>query len=501
MPTTPLPDRPDFAQLRTQAKELRRQVQAGEPAALAQVAEHHPDVTADAQFRLADAQLVVARGFGFASWARLKRHVELVNSYTRRPDLAEVTGDPAHDVLLLGDLVYGNDSPERRQEARRLLAEHPGLATASIFVAAATADADQVRRFVAADPASAHTRGGPHGWEPLLYLTYSRVDPDVSEAATLTTARVLLDAGADPNAGFLHNGLPSAFTALTGAFGEGELGPERQPRHPHWRALARVLLEAGADPNDSQGVYNRMFEPGDEHLDLLFAYGLGTGTGGPWRARLGDAALSPSALLRGQLGWAVTHNLVDRVKLLIGHGTDVNAPFSDALPVGQHRRPVDEAARLGHGEIVDLLVEAGSAPPDLSPPEALVAAAMAGDRHETARLAADVSALAAARAQRPIAILEATVTQRPTAVSLLAELGFDVNAAAPPRQGLVVGVTALHQAASDGDRELVELLLALGADPNARDSAYRSTPKGWAAYTNSTELVALLEPLTDPDPD
>jgi hypothetical protein len=66
---------------------------------------------------------------------------------------------------------------------------------------------------------------------------------------------------------------------LTGVFGEGELGPVRQPRHPHALALARLLLEAGADPNDGQALYNRMFEPDDDHLELLFEFGLGADPG------------------------------------------------------------------------------------------------------------------------------------------------------------------------------------------------------------------------------
>ena len=64
------------------------------------------------------------------------------------------------------------------------------------------------------------------------------------------------------------------FTALTGAFGEGEGGPGIQPSHPQWEALARALLEAGADPNDEQTLYNRMFRPDDSHLELLFEFGL-----------------------------------------------------------------------------------------------------------------------------------------------------------------------------------------------------------------------------------
>ena len=57
-----------------------------------------------------------------------------------------------------------------------------------------------------------------------------------------------LEAGADPNAGYLWHGLPTPFTVLTGVFGEGELGPVRQPRHPHSLALARLLLESRTRP-------------------------------------------------------------------------------------------------------------------------------------------------------------------------------------------------------------------------------------------------------------
>ena len=114
-------------------------------------------------------------------------------------------------------------------------------------------------------------------------------------------------------------GLPSPFTVLTGVFGEGELGPVRQPRHPCAQPLARLLLTAGADANDAQALYNRMFEPGNDHLELLFEFGLGQDTGGPWLGRLGEALGSPASTLRGQLAWAITHGMTDRVRLLAEH--------------------------------------------------------------------------------------------------------------------------------------------------------------------------------------
>src|SRR5205823_5417589 len=151
-------------------------------------------------------------------------------------------------------------------------------------------------------------------------------DPAIGEAATLTSARMLLQAGADPNAGYLWHGLPASFTVLTGAFGEGEAGPVRQPRHPHSLALARTLLDAGADPNDGQALYNRMFRPDDDHLVLLFGYGLGSATDGLWRRRLGGALETPAEMLSRQVSWAVSHGFADRLRLLVDHGVDVRSP-------------------------------------------------------------------------------------------------------------------------------------------------------------------------------
>ena len=192
-----------------------------------------------------------------------------------------------------------------------------------------------------------------------------------SESQVVDSARILLEHGADPNVGYLWHGLPSPFTALTGTFGEGELGPTLQPRHPHSLALARLLLEAGAEANDSQALYNRMFGDDDDHLVLLFEFGLGTGDGGPWRARLGDAIDSPEALLRAQLRWAVMHDQRSRVRLLLEHGVDPDTTFPDG------RSAIEAAAMSGHREIVELLTERGAADARLDPVAAFIAAVFA----------------------------------------------------------------------------------------------------------------------------
>src|SRR6186997_2591198 len=80
-PTRTLPARPSLQQLRKQAKELLKAYRAGEVAAVAEVErfEGRPD---PAKFALADAQRVLARDYGFASWTRLVQHIEGVNAAT-----------------------------------------------------------------------------------------------------------------------------------------------------------------------------------------------------------------------------------------------------------------------------------------------------------------------------------------------------------------------------------------------------------------------------------
>jgi hypothetical protein len=372
MPLLPLPDEPSLEQLRNQAKDLQRAVLAADPDALAEVAERFPDTPAP--FPLHAAQLVVARRYSFPSWSRLKRYVEVIKRYSRFPD--RVPDDSparlADDFLRLVSLHYANDDePERWAEGRRLLAEHPEITRDSVHAAAAVADTEALRRILAADPAAARREGGPFRWPPLMYLTYARHDPQIAEGAVLTSVRLLLDAGADPNAGYLWHGLLTPFTVLTGVFGEGELGPIRQPRHPHSLALGRLVLEAGADPNDGQALYNRMFEPGNDHLELLFEFGLGTGDGGPWRRRLGDAVDTPAGMVRGQLAWAITHGMTERVRLLVSHGADVTSPFDSGGTV------TSVAATTGHAELIGYLVAHGAPPLGLDPAEAFIAAVLA----------------------------------------------------------------------------------------------------------------------------
>jgi hypothetical protein len=352
-----------------------------------------------------------------------------------------------------------------------------------------------LRRILETDPSAAQREGGPYRWEPLFHLAYARHDPGIDKRAVLACAHLLLDAGADPNAGYLWHGMLSPFTVLTGVFGEGELGPLRQPRHPHSLALGRVLLERGADANDSQTLYNRMFEPGNDHLELLFEFGLGTGKPGPWRRRLGHTIETPSDMVRGQLAWAITHGMDERMRLLVEHGVDVVSPLGNGLS------PTATAATTGHPELIDYLVAHGAPRPQLSPTKRLVAAALASDRATVEQLRLGrPDLLKRVRSTRPALVVWAAASGHPGAVELLVELGFDVNAKGRSDVPLdQPWETALHYAANAGDVELARTLIRLGADPDIKDLRFDATPLGWARHADQEQLIALLEPITAPE--
>lgn len=466
-PTLRLPDRPDLAHLRRQAKRLLRELRT-EPAA-------EPPT-------LARAQWLLARRYGFASWPRLLAHVDTIQTFTRVPERSQAPRDSDADRFLRAAcLSYTDDGEAALGEATRMLRADPTLAGADVFTQAATGDAESLAATLAADPAAAIREGGPYGWAPILYLTYSRL-PDASGRSATAALRVLLDAGAAPDTGFLWAGLTSPFTALTGAFGGGE---SDQPPHPQSIALARMLLDAGADPNDNQTLYNRMFRPNDDHLELLFAYGLGVERDSVWRRRLGRAYPSATAMVGEQLRWAAGHGMLGRARLLLTHGVDPDT--TGYHPIHGQQTPYRLAVLGGHPDIAALLAAAGAATDVVDPSDALVGAAQAGDPDRVAALLADDrTLLEPALRQHPDAVATAAEGGQVTAIRILLDLGFDPSRA---RRG---DVTPLHLAALGGHDAVAEVLLTAGADPTARDAQFGGRPAEWAAHNGHQTLAERL---------
>ena len=490
-----LPDNPSLEQLKNQARDLQRSVQSGDSEAVSLFEALHPRageaLAVPKGLKLSDAQLATARLYGFSSWPRLSEVVEEIRQWTRSPHRHAVGGPidsekARHDEFLrLACLNYGADDLSRPRRAQQLLAEHPEIAGGTLHAACAAGDGQGVRDWLAKRPRLARQMGGPFDWEPLLYLCYSRLDDQKQGSGFMTAAIALLDAGADPNAGYLWEGLTSPFTALTGAFGEGE---DRYNQPPHQRAihLSRLLLERGADPNDSQVLYNRQWSENDEHLELLLAHGLGKGDGGPWHRRLGEVHSTPRRMLDEELVRAAANGRISRVRLLLDAGADPNG-LGDEHPVHHGLSAVRLAQRNGDLDILDLLVAAGGRPAPLDSVEEFASACLAARRDDVQRLIAnDPTIVERTRSASPLLVRRATELGRPAAVKLLAELGFDINAGADR-------VTPLHEAGWRGDMTLARALVELGADPTIEDDTHHSTPRGWALHSHHQEVADYLE--------
>ena len=91
-----LPVRPDLEQLKHQAKDLLRAIHSGDPSAMADLEQFHPDKIDPADAKLADAQLVLARSYQASSWTRLVQCCQLIDAIWR------------DDVDAVRDLVVKN---------------------------------------------------------------------------------------------------------------------------------------------------------------------------------------------------------------------------------------------------------------------------------------------------------------------------------------------------------------------------------------------------------
>jgi hypothetical protein len=329
MPTRLIQRSPNLAHLKNQARDLIRERGARSPQALQRIREFHPrfdgaddERIATAVFNLADAQLTIAREYGFASWPRLKQFVERRDGDVSQPVHLRIV-DPlfrrAVDLMDVGDAAA----------LRTLLREHPELATARVsFEGLNYFRNPSLLEFIAENP----TRNG-------------RLPKNAAKMA-----QIVIDAGTKND----RRALDETLALVASSAVTRESGVQRE--------LIDVLCEAGADPNAA--TYASLLYGEFEALQALIDRGasidlvVAAGTGRTSEARAALATSDDAARLNA-LALAAQHGHRTIVELLVRAGADVNRFTPDGH---SHATPLHQAALAGHLEIVRDLVERGARP-------------------------------------------------------------------------------------------------------------------------------------------
>ena len=467
-----LPAHPSLENLKKRAKALVKSARLSEPAAIAQIGPYFGDPS---KITLQQAQLVIARDYGFSSWTRLKRHIEAGVGNV------ETTEQRAMRFLDLACMHYGPDpnrGPSEFEQAAALLSAYPEIADDSLHSAAAAGDSQSVRRQLAENPGAVDEKGGPFQWTPLMYAAYARL-PGVS---TFSAGQALLEAGADPNEHYMSFGT-YRFSVLTGVFGNGEGGTVRQPPHPDMVPFARALLDRGAHPNDSQGAYNRCFSPDNTHLELMLEYGLKDSDPSDWWLTEPDRDPNDHLTMHFQLIIALRWGFAERARLLIEHGVDINTPDNNYYPtytVGY--TPFQVALMRGMPEVAALIAAKGGNAEPLGEKEQFQAACMVGDLEKARLLAPRHMGIDKDRDHE--LLCEAAGNGNLEAVKTMISLGFDL---APKGER-----TPLHLAAYNGHLDVIRSLIDAGADTRLRDPEYNTPPFVHAMHNFQEEAVAFL---------
>jgi hypothetical protein len=473
-----LPVRPNLEQYKKQAKDLVRDCNHGVADALARVRRHHPSFhrlpeTETPRAHLTDAQLVIAREHGFESWPKFAKHIEMLHLIRSVASLAdpvaafiEVACVPRHSGHASGTLEH----------AEMILARYPQVAASNIYTAAILAEESTVRAFLARDPQSATTTGGPHNWDALTYLCFSRylrLDRSRSEAF-VRTARILLDAGATAKTGWYEmidhpNPRPTFESAIYGAAGVA--------RHPE---LTRLLLEYGADPNDEETPYHVPEGYDNTVLKILLESGrvnqrsLATilARKADWHDYEGlKLALEHGA--RPKLHHAIRRdNHVKTIELLLDYGADpAEEDIRDA------RSAIAMAAHRGRGDVLDLFERRGFAL-DVAGIDLLVAACARGDRGRAKELSAREPQVGEQlRADGGTLLAEFAGNGNVEGLRCLLDLGVPADAIYKEGDayfGIAKNSTALHVAAWRAWPAAVKELIARGAPVNALDREGRT---------------------------
>ena len=465
-----LPDRPNLDHLRKQAKELIASYRRGDHEAIERF-KQLPGKTG--RPALHDAQSVVAREYGFDSWRKLVGHVEEVNSKRG------ITDEVVANFLRIA-------TGERQGSLERMLQLYPGLPKHNIQTGLAFGEVDMVREWLGSH--SVDEKLEPLGWRPLEYVCYSRISRVLKDRyePQLECARVLLDAGAEPNTAHNYEGSENApLPVLYGA-----------TCHAQHEGIARMLLERGAKTNDGESIYHsaQLYLP--NMLQLLVDHGGDISGTDP---NYGNTPLYFNAGHR--VGEPAYANAMKGCEWLLDHGADPNVRSGECLET-----PMFPAARHGNTWMVKMLLDHGADPnirnKDGLTPYMFAAVTGAGDVLELlAASGADTSLPGSGQFLADCALgrtdkVHAALRSDPDIVSRLtdrersvickmAEMGRTIgvktclDAGFPSDTRGEENATPLHFACYCQWADVASVLIQAGAPLEIRDATYDGTPLAW----------------------
>ena len=459
-----LPQAPSLEYLRKQAKELLRAWRDGDAGVIKRIEAIHPDPAES--MKLAEAQLVIAREHGFASWPRLKAYVE--RSVAHGPDLQHAFRDDIDYYTGRASGLYASaadrtpgalaefdrwQQPVTEAGAREVVAREHGMASWRAFRRHVSSLRKGPEPFTRAYRAiEAHNVEGLRDeldrW-PNLVSARGTNGNDLLGMATANCneqlVRLLLERGAGPARRNVHG-----WTSLHQAAQIGMI------------PIARLLLEAGAPADVSAR--------GDGGTPLIAALFWG-------KSDMAEM-LAQHGVFPRNLRTAAGLGRIDLIQELVGADGSVT---SEAGVQRDFYRPHSGfPSWRSSGDPQEILDEA-------------LTWASRNDRVESISVLVGRGARVDVDVYRGTALAWAAACGCAGAVARLLELGADPSCRTTfggPRHG--ENITALHIAAQNGHVEVIEALLDGGADPTLRDALYDSTPAGWAEHEGQREAQDVL---------
>ena len=439
--TTQLPARANLEQLRKQAKLLLKRQQAAEPDALARIGASHPqwknlakEEGGAASFVLADAQLVIAREYGFASWPALQSHLKTLEAASTTAEVmaAMRRAAGAGDLTRLCALLDAH--PE-------LMDERGGEGVRTALHHAVFGNSEAAVKLLLERGANPNIRCEGDNAYPLHFAV---------EKHRLPIIRLLVEHGADTiGEGDYHElGVIGWATAWDYIQPDPEIVAylmAHGARHNIFSAVAlgdvksireRIMRSPGDLERRMNGTIMRSMPL---HLAVIKNQPVALMT----LLELGANLESLDEAGFSALDLAALHNRRDLAQVLLARGAKVRLPAAVAL----HRT-----------EDVDMLMRRD--PGCLQP----------GCRWGHL-------------------IVRASECAPGDVIEMLLRNGAAVNVKDNPKTSIdtTSGYTPLHAAAWNGNVSAIDVLMKHGADVRAREEKWHGTPAGWADYAGHAE--------------